>query len=67
MPALALLLQCQRSAAVALFVSTVMMTAATGGLLHNHFGLKSGSAVMNVRCAHFPDIPRGNANTARNS
>ena len=31
-PVLALLLQCQRSAAVALFVSTVMMTATTGGL-----------------------------------
>ena len=31
-PALALLLQCQRSAAVALFVSTVMMTVTTGGL-----------------------------------
>ena len=31
-PALALILQCQRSAAVALFVSTVMMTATTGGL-----------------------------------
>ena len=31
-PALALLLQSQRSAAVALFVSTVMMTATTGGL-----------------------------------